>query len=93
MTRRVDNHSSADKVETTWTTFDTPCEAVVTAVAVATNEEITDLDPIYRTVDPDALNSLATTAGESPSSGVGQISFTYSECMVTLYHDGRLTIT
>lgn len=36
----------------------TVCESIFTAVAVAEDRPVTELDPLGETVDPDALNAL-----------------------------------
>lgn len=64
--------------------------AVVEMVAIATDLEPSALDPLYHTVDPEALDALLRRDG-----GVGavtEVSFTYQEHVVTVRSDGEVTV-
>lgn len=58
--------------------------AVVVAIADATGTATRDIDPLYETVDPDALGALFApkTTGDSRRSGT--ISFVHYGCHVTV---------
>lgn len=63
---------------------------VVRAVASALDVDPLDLDPLYETVDPDALNELFQTS--TPRHTDGCIEFTTEECMVAVYGTGRIEV-
>lgn len=68
--------------------------AVSMGVAAVTNTTPTDLDPLYETVDSDALNHLFDSMATEPSRhGYGQLTFSYHDCTVTVYSDGTIEIT
>lgn len=50
--------SSEDVVRTRWDEFGSPWLATVRAVAAATNREVSELPPLYGSVDPEALNTI-----------------------------------
>jgi len=65
------------------TTHEPPVhEAVVYAVADAEGVDPTDLDPLYDTIDPEALDALFAGGGE------GRIAFTYGGHEVEVTADG-----
>ncbi|MFB1062412.1 HalOD1 output domain-containing protein [Natrinema sp. H-ect4] len=57
----------------------TPTNAVIEAVAEATDSDPLDLPPLYEAVDPDALNTLFDSSETS-----GQVSFPYAGFEVTV---------
>lgn len=63
--------------------------AVVRAVADATDAELRDLDPLYDTVDPEALNALF----EDPDSAPAAVSFEYHGCVVSVRGHGEVVLT
>ncbi len=68
---------------------ESPTEAVPTAVAEATGRPVTPsgtadsepLPPLFETIDPDALDSLADPAGERENC---LVTFTYAGCTVSV---------
>lgn len=63
-------------------------------VAVVANTRPTELDPLYESVEPDALNHLFNQmTGEPPQHDGGRITFIFEECKVTVYSDGTIEIT
>ena len=66
--------------------------AVVRGVAAVTNTSPTELEPLFETVDPDALDQLyrTTTGGSGP--GDCWVSFSYNDCAVTVDATGEITI-
>lgn len=62
---------------------------IVNRVALATNREEDDLEPLVRTIDIEALNSLVTTS-KSPDL---EISFSYEDCLVEIDCDGVVKVT
>ena len=67
-------------------TQELPSMLVVQAVASATGEDPTDMDPLYAVVDPDALDALFVGGVE------GRVHFDYHDCEVAVYSDGRVTV-
>lgn len=63
-------------------------QRVVTAVAAATEKGVEELEPLYYSVDPDALNDLFAA-----SRGDLEVEFTYEGVDVTVEPDGSVTVT
>lgn len=67
-------------------------ETVVTAVAEAKGVDPLDLDPLYDSIDPDALNSLFSTrpgASASPT----ELRFETSGCEVVVREGGTVVVS
>lgn len=66
-----------------------PSEAVVDVVSAIRDAEPADLDPLYRSVDPDALDSLCTNEdlGAQPT-----IRFDYEGLVVTVSASNTITV-
>lgn len=66
--------------------------SVVSAVAEVTDTRPESLEPLYHTVDPDALNALfdgdRTGFGRSPL----RVEFTYCGCDVVVFGDGSVHV-
>ncbi|GAB3675790.1 HalOD1 output domain-containing protein [Halopiger thermotolerans] len=83
-------------------TYHTQCDAddyepVSTALLLTVSSvlgvEPDDLEPLSERVDPDALNSLfADWCADEPRVGNGTVSFSFSQCAVTIRADGELVI-
>jgi beta-galactosidase beta subunit len=82
---------------TYWTEFDghtrQPAEAVVYAVAEASQTDPLDLPPLYSVVDTDALNAIVETSTNSRSQTEITVSFEYADHHVILDGYGRIVIT
>lgn len=64
--------------------------AVVEMVAIAADVEPSALEPLYHTVDPEALDALV---GRSGATGVEtEVRFTYAGFDVTVGGDGAVTV-
>ncbi|MFC5972906.1 HalOD1 output domain-containing protein [Halomarina salina] len=65
---------------------------VVSAVSEALDADVTAVDPLYESVDPDALDSLfaSATAGNRSTT---RICFAHDGCSVTIYGDGEVLVT
>lgn len=79
----------------------TPSEAVIQAVASVSGRKPTPLsnteggealDPLYNTINPDALNTLFDPTTE-PSQSTGTVKFQYSGYEVTVENTGLVTVT
>lgn len=69
-----------------WDGFVQPSAAVAEAVATATDREATELDPIYESIDTDALDNLISPT-DTERSGAVHISFVYEG--VDVHVDGH----
>ncbi|WP_254838753.1 HalOD1 output domain-containing protein [Natronomonas marina] len=66
----------------------TPSTAVVETVASAADADATDIEPLYGTLDPDALDSLI--AGSTDDRSDITVSFTFAGELVTLHGTGEV---
>jgi hypothetical protein len=64
-------------------------EAVVEATAAVLNDDPLTLDPLYDTVDPDALGALVGDEADGCDVTVG---FRFEGCRVTVERGGRIHI-
>lgn len=68
-------------------------ETVVSAVAEATGTDPLSLEPLYRAVDPDALNALFEQNQTGINRSPNRIEFTYCECDITVTTDGAVSVS
>ncbi|WP_224450510.1 HalOD1 output domain-containing protein [Haloprofundus salilacus] len=78
-------HDTNTKLETV-----TPSQAVVERIAALEETDQAELDPLYETIDPEALDTLVETTERSNSSL--QIQFTYNDYEVTVTSDGIVSV-
>lgn len=78
------------------TTFDpatdSASEAVITTIAALTDTEPTELAPLARIIDPDALDALVERGATNDDRGVQELWFTYAGFDVGLRSDGELSV-
>ena len=67
--------------------------AVSMGVAAVTNTAPTEQDPLFESVDPDALDRLFDSSAESTEHCVGRATFRFNDCKVTVYSNGTIEIT
>lgn len=67
-------------------------EAVVEAVAAATQSDPLDLPPIYDAVDPDALSNLFEPSSTGSRRFQGTVTFEYADHLVTVEGEGTITL-
>lgn len=60
--------------------------AVTMSVSVIENTAITDLPPLYESLDPDALNAICSGEGNT------HIAFAYSHSLIDVYNGEYLTV-
>ncbi|WP_313692337.1 HalOD1 output domain-containing protein [Halorarum halobium] len=70
----------------------TPSTAVVETVAIAAACEPTVLEPLYETVDPDALDTLIRSIGTDSKDGDATVTFALDGYQVTVERDGRVDV-
>lgn len=63
---------------------------VVQRVAAATNQTVTELPPLYETIDPEALDAVIESATTDESSLACQ--FTYSDCLISITGSGAVHV-
>lgn len=68
----------------------TVSDRVVDEVANVLNADPLDLDPLYETIDPEALDSLFQSSSETGA--VGRVEFEYEDCLVTVFDTGDVTV-
>ncbi|SER61153.1 HalOD1 output domain-containing protein [Natrinema salaciae] len=67
--------------------------ALLMAVSSVLETEPADLEALSECVEPDALNALFVHwRGDEPRIGDGSISFTFSQCAVTVRSNGEIEI-
>ena len=79
-----------DTVRTT-SEDETVSETVIAAVADAKGVSPLDLDPLYDSIDPDALDQLFDHAGGGSS--ITRLSFEMADCEVHVRANGEVTVT
>lgn len=70
-----------------WQQPDQPSVAIVEAVAAVTNHPVTELPPLQRAIDTDALDTLLTGRTASVT-----ISFQYADATVRVDGNGGITV-
>ena len=74
-----------------WPETSPPSAILVEAMAAVTDTDPTELDSLYDTVDPDALDDLfARPTGANAFDG--RVTFTYCDHEVTVYGTGEIAI-
>lgn len=63
-----------------------PSEAVIRSVATATGKDPTSLDPLYESVDPDALDTLLTESDRIA------VELEFDAHSVTVHNDGTVLV-
>lgn len=66
--------------------------AAVTAVSSVENCPITSLPPLNESIDPDALDKLFASRGEGATGRLDEVSFRFSDSLVTVDNDERLRV-
>ncbi|WP_224337203.1 HalOD1 output domain-containing protein [Haloprofundus halobius] len=69
-----------------------PSAAVIETVAIASDREPTSLEPLYKTVDPDALDALLGSSEIPSIDGDITVSFVFAGHDVIVENDGRVVV-
>lgn len=65
--------------------------AVADAVATFRNEDVTELEPLYYSINADALEQLFEPRANGLRSS-GSVTFEYCDCRVTVSADGEIRV-
>lgn len=87
MTEPIPGDEVGISFEYDWREIRSPSIAVVEAMSVVLDRDPTEMEPISRRIDVDAVDSLLTTGGP----GV-RISFVHQGCRVDVTGDGKVEI-
>lgn len=71
---------------------ETLTETIVIAVADATGVDPLDLDPLYDSIDPDAIDRAFESTGEGAPATTDQLAFDYAGCEVTVRADRSVVV-
>lgn len=86
--RTADTDERPITVRHDWEQSREPSVSIVEAVAAATGRPVTNLPPLQKHIDPDALNALLS---HGPTSLV-DITFTYADATVSVNKNGVIEI-
>jgi len=96
-TNRVEDSETSDQTDSTdarpptvrhnWTESDPPSVMVVEAVAAATDRPTTELPPLQKTLDADALDALLNRQSSSAT-----VSFRYADTAVSVSGNGSIEV-
>lgn len=90
----MSKHSTEQpSIQRNWHDADTAAISVINAIAALTGIPPTSMEPLYESVDPEALERvLESGADGSCGSSTLSVSFTHEGCGVTIRADGQLTV-
>lgn len=89
----VEYHEGTDTYRTEYDAQTRPVtEAVVEAVAEATETSPLDLPQLHRVVDPDALDSLFSGRPLGPDHADGTVAFEFAGCTVSVNAHGTVEV-
>lgn len=71
-----------------WEDSNSLCLTIVETVSAVTGREPTDMAPLYSVIDPEALESLLSTARDSDI----QLSFAFEGCTVSVSSSGEVIV-
>lgn len=76
-----------------WESDERLTTTVVHAVAIVTNTPPTEFDPLFESINPDALNHLFNRRGGDAQQDTSWVSFRYNGCTVQVSVTGTIEIT
>ena len=82
---------SCDDCHTAWDRNTSVSNRVIQEVAKTLNEDPLELDPLFETIDPDALDSLFQNS--KPAHPNDRATFMMEGCQVTVFGTGRIDVT
>lgn len=72
-----------------WTVTDCPSDAVVDAVSESAGVGPTDIDPLYQSLDPDALDAILSRIGRLHVPSEASVAFSFNGYRVVVKANGR----
>jgi hypothetical protein len=89
-----DSADEADIARSDWRGTASLSISVVETVGSVTGMEPLEMDPLHEVIDPDALNQLfEDSLGLQHSSSDRHVQLQYMGCTVTVYANGRMTVS
>jgi hypothetical protein len=86
---RTDSFEGHNQYQHNWGVDDSITTTVIQSVADVSGVSQTDLDPIFETVDPDALDQVLASLQWN---AMAEVRFDYSGHRVVIRGDGRITV-
>jgi hypothetical protein len=94
--RSFDGNEPKGEAETIRTQFDwastAPSMAVIETVAIALDRELTTIEPLYESIDPDALDALLRSNGSLATANDVTVSFVVADRQVTVHSRGDVVV-
>ena len=75
-----------------WTEI-APSTAVIELLAEESGQDPIELDPLYETIDPEALDQLIRGNGANPHDHILAVSFSYNEYAVVILSGGLVELS
>ena len=69
-----------------------PSTAVIDTVATAVDTDPINMQPLYESVDPDALDTLIQSNGAATERGTVTVSFVFAGRQVTVHSTGEVVV-
>jgi len=69
-----------------------PSTAVIETVAIALDREPTTIEPLYESIDPDALDALLRSNGSPATANDVTVSFVVADRQVTVHSRGDVVV-
>lgn len=70
----------------------TPSTAVIETISIASNTDPSKIEPLYDSIDSDALDNLISSNGTRPTNGTTTVSFPVSGYGVSVHSDGTVVV-
>lgn len=90
---RSDPSTDREGLQLNWRDEGRVTGSVIAAIAALTGTPPAKLQPLYETIDPDALERVLESASDPCRRSTLSISFPYEGCEVTIRADGRLDVS
>ncbi|WP_435074505.1 HalOD1 output domain-containing protein [Halorubrum sp. HHNYT27] len=71
---------------------DSPSESVIQGISEAEGVDEESIDPLFNTIDPDALDQIFRNLSNGPNRTGGKVEFTHEGYDVTVWADGGVSI-
>lgn len=75
-----------------WESDESLCETVIFTVAAVTGKPPTEIEPLYDTIDPDALATLFSPISDANPRADGFVSFTLDDQPVMVHASGEIVL-